>query len=438
MRVVVRAQDARAARDAQALLASAGIEAAAVPGPYRPAPDGEDMAIFSAMSADSEDIARIAVASLRTEQPLLGRLIGLRGATPPALGLHDANLFTGAIALDAPPKLLAAQVEACTRVAIAEEERARRLATAAELGVAAPQPLEPRKLKALYIGAPSSMFLALEHMLAQHNGLTAAAFSSFAGFDHLHDEPFDAVVLNGAHDPNIAVSLCAALRRNASLYHMPTMVVTKPGDIATANAAIERGASAVAEANAPCGPSLGWLFEAVRRERRRRAAEHKIRALRDLMGDARTGLFRREPFDAHLKRLAVDHHLSGRPMALCVLRVMPAHGAREPEPEVWKRGFTEIAGLAGRLMRDGDAGVALGEEFIAVVMPATPLAGAKRTAERIASVAECTAFAAGEGGAGPLVFEQSGVELQPGESGGSLLNRALRALDADPMSRTAN
>lgn len=438
MRVVVRAQDARCARDAQALLAAAGVEATALPGAYRAAPDGEDVTIFSALSASGEDVARIAVASLKSEQPLLARMIGLGRATPPALGLNDANLFTGAVALDAPPKLLAAQIEACTRVAIAEEERARRFATAADLNIAPPQAIEPRKLKALYIGAPSAMFLSLEHMLSQHNGLTAAAFSSFAGFDHLHDEPFDAVVLNGANDPSTAVSLCAALRRNASLYHMPTMLVTKPGDTATANAAIERGASAVAEANAPCGPSLGWLFEAVRRERRRRAAEHDIRALRDLMGDVRTGLFRRDPFDAHIKRLARDHHASGRPMALCALRVLPAPGSSEPEHDVWKRGFTEIASLAGRLMRDGDTGVAIGDDFIAVAMPATPLAGAKRTAERIASVAECTAFASGEAGTGPLVFEQSAVELQPGESGGGLLNRALRALDFDPMSQTAN
>jgi len=437
LRIVVRAQDARHARNAQALLAAASVEATALPGPYRPAPDGEDITILAA-GGDIDEFARLAAASLSAPEPPLARLVGLRSAAPPALGLNNANPFTGAIALDAPPKLLAAQVEACTRVAIAEEERVRRQATASATGAGAPHAIEPRKLKALYIGAPSAMFLALEHMLGQHDGLTAAAFSSYAGFDHLHDEPFDAVVLNGAQDASTAVSLCGALRRNASLYHIPTMVVTKPGDEGTANAAIERGASAVAEANAPCGPSLGWLFEAVRRERRRRGAEHDIRALRDLMGDPRTGLFRCEPFEAHLRRLAADHHASGRPMALCVLRVLPAHGLSEPEPDVWKRGFTEIASLAGRLMRDDDTGVALGDDFIAVAMPATPLKGAKRTAERIASVAECTAFASGNNGSGPLVFEQSAVELQPGESGGALLNRALRALDADPMSKTAN
>jgi two-component system, cell cycle response regulator PopA len=433
LRIVVRAHDARHARDAQSLLVAAGIEATALAGPYRPAPDGEDISIFSALSGDVEDVARLAVTSLQSEAPPLTRLVGLKSGAPPKLGLGAAEVFTGAIALDAPPKLLAAQMEACIRAAIVEEERGRRMMTAMALDVAAPQPVEPRKLKALYIGAPSAMFLALERTLADQGGLVAAAFSSYAGFDHLHDEPFDAVVLNGAKDPSTAISLCAALRRNATLYHLPTMVITTPGDTATADAVIARGASAVAEANTPCGPSLGWLFEAVRRDRRRRSAEHDIRALRDLMGDSRTGLFKRDPFDTHLGRLVSDHHISGRPLAMAVLRVMPAHGASAPAEAVWKRGFNEIASLAGRLMRDADTGVAMGADLIAVVMPASALRAAKRTAERIASVAECTAFASGDGGAGPLVFEQSAVELQPGESASSMLARALRAIDVESI-----
>ncbi|MBX9745972.1 MAG: hypothetical protein K2X34_03660 [Hyphomonadaceae bacterium] len=429
----MRAHDARHARDAQTLLSAAGIEAVALPGAYRDAPNGEDVSIFSAVAGDVDDVARLAVTSLQAEPAPIARLVGLRHAAPPALGLQAAEVFTGAIALDAPPKLLAAQIDGAIRVAIAEEERKRRLGTAAALGIAAPTAPEPRKLKALYIGAPSPMFLALERKLAEQGGLVAAAFSSFSGFDHLHDEPFDAVVLNGANDPATALSLCAALRRNASLYHLPTMMITAPGDIETANNAINRGASAISSTRAPCGASLGWLFEAVRRERRRRAADHGICTLRDLMGDPRTGLFLRKPFDAHLARLAADHHVSGRPMALVALRVLSAPGAREPEERVWKKGFTEIASLAGRLMRDADTGAVLGREFIAIVMPAADLKAAKRTAERIASVAECTAFASGEGGAGPLVFEQSAVELQPGESGAALLARALRALEVEAI-----
>lgn len=415
------------------MLASAGVEATALAGPYRPSPNGEDISIFAAAAGDVEDVARLAVTSLQACPPPLARLIGLSNAAPPALGLAAPDIFAGAIALDAAPKLLTAQINSAVRVAIADEEFARRLATAAELDVAAPAGTEPRKLKALYIGAPSPMFLSLERKLSDQGGLVAAAFSSFAGFDHLHDEPFDAVVLNGAQDSNTAISLCAALRRNATLYHMPTMVITAPGDVDTANAAINRGASAVAAANAPCGPSLGWLFESIRRERRRRAADHGICALRDLMGDPRTGLFRRDAFDAHLSRLAVDHHASGRPLALVALRVLPAPGARDPDEHVWKKGFTEIAGLAARLMRDADTGVVLGRECIAIAMPAAHLKAAKRTAERIASVAECTAFASGDGDAGPLVFEQSAVEMQPGESGAGMLARALRALELEAI-----
>jgi two-component system cell cycle response regulator PopA len=432
LRILVRAHDARLARDAQTQLAAADIEASALAGDYRPAPDGEDILIVPA-GADLKSAMHLASTALTQERPPIATLAGLGMAMPFPGGAAGVAPFSGAVALDAPPALLRAQVEAWLRVATAEDERVRRTATATELGAALPTKQEPRNLKALYIGAPNTMFLALERALADHGGVVAAAFSSYAGFDHLHDEPFDAVVLNGAQDAATALSLCSALRRNASLYHLPTMVVTATDDAKTAAAAIERGASAVAAANAPCGPSLGWLFEAVRRERRRRAAEHDIRALRDVMGEARTGLFKRAAFEAHLTRLAADHHFNGRPLALSVLRVLPAHGAREPSEQVWKRGFDEIASLAARLMRECDSGAAIGGDFIAVAMPATRLSGAKRTALRIAAVAECTAFASGEGGAGPLVFEQSAVELQPGESGAGMLARALRALDAESI-----
>ncbi|WP_395648247.1 hypothetical protein [Terricaulis sp.] len=434
MRIVIRCEEAKLARAAQDALAAAGVGAAALPGmTLRPAPNGEDVTVIPALEAP-EKARKLATGLRSLSPPPFAVLAGLNSANPPALGLAGDPAFDGVIALNAPPKLLAAQIQAHIRGAIAQDERRRRAATAAELKAPAPTPPELRKLKALYIGAPSPMFLYLERALSQNGGLVAAAFSSFTGFDHLHDEPFDAVVLNGAQDPSTAVSLCAALRRNATLYNLPTMVVTKPGDTATSSAAIDRGACAVATLNAPCGPSLGWLFEAIRRERRRREAEHDNRAYRDIMGEARTGLFKRPAFETHLARLAADHHISGRTLALTALRVLPAHGASQPSEEVWKRGFNEIASLARRLIRETDSGAAIGGDLIVLALPATDLRGAKRTAERVASVSECTAFASGDGGAGPLVFEQSAVELQPGESGAGMLARALRALDVESIS----
>ncbi|MDX2277170.1 MAG: hypothetical protein NW206_17115 [Hyphomonadaceae bacterium] len=391
------------------------------------APEGEDAVVVA--EPDFEIAAAYARAARSQGRHPLAVLWGVSAKAPPAPGLEGAAHFTGVIGLDASPALLAAQVAAAIRTGAAEEERDRRFVTLKALGLSKPAPSKSRKLKALYIGAPSPIFLSLEAAFGAHGGLVAAAFSSFIGFDHLHDEAFDAVVLNGAADAATALSLCSALRRNASLYHLPTMMVVTPGDEATAAAAIERGACSIVAVNAPSDVSMAWLFEAIRRERRRTSAEHEGRALGDAMGDPRTGLFRRVSFEAHLAQLAADHHASGRPLAVAALRVLPAHGASTPPEQVWNRGFTEIASLAARLIRDADCGVALGTEWIVLALPATDLDGARRTAERIASVAECTAFASGEGGAGPLVFEQSVAEMQPGESGAGLMARALSALE---------
>lgn len=432
MRIVVRSPTARIAREAQESLAAAGVEAFALTD-ARAAPDGQDILIVPARDVPLDQARAFAHAVRSGDRAPLATLVGVNWADAPPKGLDGDPEFTGAIALDAPAKVLAAQVECSIRVAIGAEESVRRSATAVALGAPVPAAIETRKLKALYVGAPSPIFLKLEHALAAQGGLVAAAFSSFAGFDHLHDDEFDALVLNGAQNPSTAVSLCSALRRNATLYHLPTMVVVAPDDAVTAKAAFDRGASAVATVNTPSGPSLGWLFEAIRRDRARKAAEHGLRALRDLLGDPRTGLFKRQAFDAHLTRLAADHHESGRPLALAALRVLPAHGAREPTAEAWRRGFNEIASLAGRLIRECDAAAAVDGDVIALALPATDVRGARRTSERIASVAECTAFAAGDNGAGPLVFEQSAVDLQPGESGAGMLARALRVFENESL-----
>lgn len=417
MRIVVQSSDVRAARHAQAQLSAAGFEAAATIGVQRALPDGVDVIVATDSETSGEEQDGVLIA-----------LNGCAWAASPATGLQRQF---GAIALDAASPLLRAQLLSWLRVAVAEEERSRRLATAGEIGVAAPPPLGCRALNALYIGAPSTAFLPLDHLLTADGGQFSAAFSSFAGLDHLHDDVFDAVIINGAVDASAALSWCAALRRNASLFHVPTLFLAATGDDATAVAALERGACAVADN--PDASSFGWLFEAVRRDRRRRVAEHDLHGLRDRMGDARTGLWRADAFDVHLRRLAEDHHTSGRPLSLVALRVLSAHGASAPSPELWRKGFAEIGSLTARLMRSADSGASFGHDLIVVALPASPLSDAKRTGERIAAVAECTAFASGDAGVAPLIFEQSAVELQPGESGRGMLARALRAIDVESI-----
>lgn len=413
------------------MLAAAGHEAQALVGPDRQPVEGADLVIVDGLEDAAAAIMGLSRPSAADAPKPIATLIGLSSIQPPPTGLSPIDLFDGAIALDAPKELLALQLAAVARLGVAEEEQRRRRSTATALGVTQPTALEPRRLKAIFIGPPSPYFLALERTMSAHNGLVTAAFTSFTGFDHLHDEFFDAVVINGAQDAATAVSLCAALRRNVSLATIPTMVVTQPGDLTTFAQAVQRGASAVTTSDEASGAAIAWLFEAIRRERRRRAAVHEIHGVRDLLGEPTTGLLKVASFETHLEGMALDHHESGRPLALAALRVLPAHGAKPPPEKVWTKGFREIASLAARLMRDVDSGAAYGEGLIAMALPFTDHLGGRRAAERVASVAECTSFAAGDGGAAPIVFEQSVVELKPGESGRALLARARRVFDAE-------
>lgn len=430
MRTIIRASDVRAARRVQERLAEAGCEAAAFVGANAPSPEGEDVLIIAGGALD-EAAALARVARSKATRPIV-TLLATDTASPPPAGLANIAPFDGALALDAPLTLLGRQIAHALRMGACEEEVVRRRLTADALGLPAlTREPDPRRLKALYIGAPSPFFLSLERTVAAHAGLVTAAFSSFTGFDHLHDEAFDAVVLNGAADAQTAIALCAALRRNASFANMPTLMVCAPDDTNTPAQAIERGAAAVTALNSDTSAALAWLFDAVRRERRRRAAEQEALALRDRMGDPRTGLFTVDAFEAHIQRLAEDHHATGRSFALAVLNVTPAPGATPPPEPVWKKGFTEIAGLAARLVRDSDCGAAYDCQTIVLALPFTDRAGAKRAANRVAAVAECTSFAAGDNGAAPIVFEQAIVELQPGESGLGLLGRARALLEPE-------
>jgi len=429
LRIIVRSPDAREARLAQEKLEAAGVRATAIGGD-RPAPEGEDLVIVDASDrrrTGINDFARAVGQGMGQARPL-AVVAAAPWSRPPPTDLDWQGPFDSWISLDAGPELMRRQLQAVARVGAAEEEVRRRRATAADQGAGQADPPRTRRLKGLYIGAPSPFFLALERLFAQRQGLVTAAFSSFSGFDHLHDEFFDAVVLNGAADPATAIALCAALRRNASLHHLPTLVVTRADDEATRAAAIERGAAAVVGEDAPCEDAIAWLMDAIRRERRRLDAEQELRVLRDKLGDAATGLMTNAAFTAHMARLADDHHLTGRKLSLIALRILPAHGASPPSPHAWRKARQEVAALAARLIRDQDCGALQEDDVIVAALPCTALAGARRTAERIASVVECTAFAAGEGDAGPLIFERSVVELNPGESGRGLVARALDAI----------
>ena len=426
MRLTVRSFDALPALALQQAVAATGREAQAVFG-HGLAPDGEDIAIVDADPARSAEARSIAEAlRAQDESPLLV-LAATRSDCPPPEGFSQSNpLFDATLAADAPPEAFSRQLERAQRMATGKFELTMRRLTARRIGCADPAGAASKRLKLLYVGAPLPSYLRLERWAEGHGGSLSAAFTSFSGFDHLHDEAFDALVINAVNDPGTALSICGALRRNAGLFHLPTCLLTAPGDEATRQAAFDKGAAVAAAADDE--KALSWLFEAIRLERARAAIDRGLMAYRDVMSAPATGLFRAEAFRAHLETLAEEHVRRARVLSLVALKIGPAYGARPPVAKTLARAISEAAALAGRLLRSSDSPALIGDVFVAA-LPNTMLAGAHRTAERISAVADCTTFAAEEGSAGPLSFAQSVVQQEPGESAASVLNRLLAPFD---------
>jgi two-component system, cell cycle response regulator PopA len=422
MRISVRSADARRARSLQDALAAVGVEAAALVGPAADRSRlNEDIAILDASPVCRKWAEGEASRLTRRAGRPRAVVAASEGAAPPP---GEARAFDGWIQLDAPDGVVERELIDIRRRAAARAELALRLKTARVLGEAVSAPETGAPWRALYIGEPSPFYLAQERALAVAGGRLEAAFSSFMGFDYLHEDSFNAVTLNATNDATTALALCGALRRNTRLHHLATAVIVRRGDNATVSGAVERGASLIIHADETPEPMLGWLFEKMRRMRRHAHAEAGLATVGRSQASS-AGMFSEVFFDRHLARLAEAAHLQERPLTLLALRIALAPGARAPSAVSWNRSANEIAGLAGRLVRTNDMPTLLCGDVIAVALPDADLREGRRAAERVAGVVECTAFATGEGVAGPVVLEHSVVELAAGESSAGLKARAL-------------
>ncbi|MBU6373802.1 MAG: hypothetical protein KJS97_13830, partial [Alphaproteobacteria bacterium] len=327
--------------------------------------------------------------------------------------------------VDAPDAALLRHIDLVTRAAIGADERDARIETLSALGLSRPRPasIAPKGARILFVGRPDPYFLAIERAATRAGVDLTAALTSFAAFDHLHDERFDAVLINGASDTGAALSLCGALRRNSELNTLPTLFVTA-ADGAVAQDAAERGAAVIAAVDQAPTIAFSWLLRAVAFERRRRAVEADLAAIAGAVAEPRSALANPLFAERHVETLARRHHLSGRPLSIAALKLGPAPGATPAHPAVWARAFSEAASITARLVRDADLAAVWDETTLLFTLPALDAAAAETALARIAAVGECTAFAT-DGAAGPLSFHSSVATLAPGESGAGLLARAL-------------
>jgi two-component system cell cycle response regulator PopA len=305
------------------------------------------------------------------------------------------------------PAQAAMRLECLVRTSVAEEEFEVRIETFAERGhELEPPQTDPTPFRVLAIGEPAPQFLALSNALGRNGAEVVGAFTAFTAFDYLHERPFDAVVLWAGENPHEALSIAAGLRRNTRLYHTPALLYMPADSQVTAAEAYHRGISDVASPEHPETDTALRVVELARAFRRQKAVRAALEQARGSgLMDAATGLFTRDLFASHLRRLARGAEERNRPLSVCMLKVSDRIDLRAPRAGGWvARAIPQIGSMIGRLVRVEDTAARLAPEVFALALPATPLHAARAAGERIAAVIGCTAFEAGQG-ATPFVVE---------------------------------
>ena len=413
MRLVLRCHDARRARALRAPFEAAGLAPVTLAGPaaLRAAPDSEDITLID--GADAEIAFEFAQKLRDAGAPSLA-VVALRaaGEAPPRSAASPIDAW---ISLDAPTEGLRRRLNAIFREGVARAEVEARVLTAMTLGLTPPQtPVAQRPPAIMFVGAPAPVYLSLESALKRLDVGTRAALSSYAAFDHLDFDDFDALMLNAAEDPAAALSMAAAVRRNGRLHDMKVFLLG--ADDETTSEALARGADEALPSKFDADVAAAWMAEDIARARRARGAEQ---ALADMMdGEAQTFSF----LGFHLAGQAQTHHDCGRPLSVAIVEVA---GGEHLDAEAWRKGFSEFVTLCWHTVRAPDGKAVIDARRILLCFPCTDAAGAQSAVDRVVAVCQCTAFAAGDRSGAPLSFSTRVAELSPGESGAGLLARML-------------
>lgn len=368
---------------------------------------------------------------------------------PPVIALWPAHApaapidaFQAVLRDPVHPAQAAARIQNAVRLGVMEAEAALRLDSLKDFGVRPPagRAQEPEGLNILFVGDAHPAFMGLKTGLQRAGVNVAAAFTSFSAFDYMHDRDFHAVVLNALGRNEPAFTICAAMRRNTRLYHVPALILRDPARFDAADEAFARGASDLLDTGAPDAETVERVLS-LARERRRTLAVRKLIDSGRAPGvlDRETELFNRDFLAAHLSRMTRQSHRSGQPLALLLIRAAASvFETPAPTPERLAEARRDFGMMLRHLIRAEDFAGRLDENLFALAMPVTTGEEAETIAKRVEMVAECSAFAEDtDPNQTPvrLYLRTASLQLEPEETAPAFLKRAFGALTGEPASR---
>lgn len=286
---------------------------------------------------------------------------------------------------------IAARLRSSIRLGVLEDTAAVRARDAAEAGAPpASVPARNERASVLFVGAPCPAFMRLQHAMAGVDAEVIAAFSTFNAFDYLHERAFDAVVLNTEPDPDLAHTVCSAMRRNTRLYHTPAVLLTRGDAYPHADEAFARGASDLLNAEAGAAEMRERVTSLTSERRRRRTAKAMLEACRNpSLLDADSDLFAAPFGERHLASLLTESRARGHAMSIVGLSLSAPHDAGSSQT---RAALIQFAGMLRHCVRAEDLAVRARPDAFYLALPSTRADEARMVAARVSAIAECTAY----------------------------------------------
>ena len=331
---------------------------------------------------------------------------------------------------------IANRVRSVIRLGYMEAEITRRIETLNEdfgYDLKLPNSLSQRPFQILFIGKATPAFMVIINALQEKNVNVVAAFTSFTAFDYLHEERFDAVVMNALEHAEPALSISETMRRNSSLYHIPTLFLVDNDKFTQRDEAYKSGASDIISADAPQAEISGRILELANYYRIHEQLKSEFNSIGGPKClDEPTKLFNSDFYAAHLKRMKKASETSTKAFSSLAIRVRP-DGLDEIKPAFMNLAFSQLGLMLKNLVRMQDVVARIDEDLFVMILPNTTASEADVVIERVKNVIDCAAFDTGhkESAAFTMSIEIKSFEPQDYTSGSDVKEHLLSALADD-------
>lgn len=346
----------------------------------------------------------------------------------------DISAFESVIYPPAHPKQIATRVQSLVRLSLMEYEILRRTETLREdfgIDYELTENALSKPFKVLFVGKPSPEFMIVINSLQEKQIEVVAAFTTFNAFDYLYETQFDAVVMNALEDIELPLTITSTMRRNAKLYHVPTLLLVDNETFDQEERAFEKGARDLIDANADPEEISGRILELANYHRIHTQLKREFENLGgEICLDQESGTFKDTFFQKHLKRVCHDLQRAEMPVSLLAIKVWP-NASYAVSSQEFSTACAQVGSMLRSLVRMQDITARIENDVYLIAFPYETQQTIEPAIERISAIVDCAGFKSTNTDQGSFTVELSlsAVQLGRDEDSASLIDRALDGIN---------